>query len=92
MAFDSGKELDPFTQVAMDVKYMRHEIDNLTQRMDLAATKTDIEVLRKEIEAKIEANSPSTLFSKITRFAVGLVSMAAASGVVVAILKAFKVF
>jgi hypothetical protein len=86
MASDNGQEIRAIAELAADVKYMRKEIDAVTKRLEDVATQDDISQLRKEIEA----NSPSALFSQITKVAVGLVSIAAAVGVIIAILKAFK--
>ena len=86
MASDNGQEIRAIAELAADVKYMRKEIDAITERLEDVATQDDVAALRKEIEA----NSPSALFSQVTKVAVGLVSIAAAVGVVIAILKAFK--
>lgn len=83
---DNGQEIRAIAELAVDVKYMRKELDILSKRMDLAATKEDIANLRKEIED----NSPSALFRSITKIASGLVVLAAAGGVVIALLRFFK--
>jgi hypothetical protein len=75
-----NQEIKAIAELAVHVKYMREQIDNLTEKM---ATQDDIAQLRKEIEA----NSPSALFSQLTRIAAGVVTFAAALGVVIAILK-----
>ena len=86
MPNDNGQEIRAIAELAADVKYMRRELDAVTRRLEDVATQDDISQLRKEIEA----NSPSHIFSQVTRVAVGIVSLAAAVGVIIAILKAFK--
>lgn len=73
-------EIKAIAELAVHVKYMREQIDNLTEKM---ATQDDIKQLRREIEE----NSPSAVFTQITKVAAGIVTFAAALGVVVAILK-----
>jgi len=92
MPIDNGQEtrslaeIRALAEVATDIKYMRKELDGITRQLENVATQDDVKELRKEIEA----NSPSALFSQVTRVAVGIVSLAAAVGVIIAILKAFK--
>lgn len=76
----NGQEIKAIAELAVHVKYMREQIDNLTEKM---ATQDDIKQLRHEIEE----NSPSAVFTQITKVAAGIVTFAAALGVVVAILK-----
>lgn len=80
MADNSQTEIKAIAELAVHVKYMREQIDNLTEKM---ATQDDIAQLRREIEE----NSPSAVFSQLTKVAAGIVTFAAALGVVVAILK-----
>lgn len=77
---ENDQEIRAIAELAVHVKYMREQIDNLTQNM---ATQDDIAQLRKEIEE----NSPSALFHTMTRVATGIVAFAAALGVIIAILK-----
>ena len=77
---ENGQEIKAIAELAVHVKYMREQIDNLTEKM---ATQDDIAQLRREIEE----NSPSAVFSQLTKVAAGIVTFAVALGVVVAILK-----
>lgn len=77
---DNNQEIKAIAELTVHVKYMREQIDNLTQNM---ATQDDIAQLRKEIEE----NSPSALFHSMTKLATGLVAFAAALGVIIAFLK-----
>ena len=83
---ENDREIKAIAELMVHIQYMRTEIENLRNALENVATQDDIRQLRKEIEA----NAPSTFFRTVTHVAVGVVSVGAAIGVVIAFLKFAK--
>ena len=83
---ENDREIKAIAELMVHIQYMRTEIENLRDALRDVATQDDIKQLRKEIEA----NAPSTFFRTVTHVAVGVVSVGAAIGVVIAFLKFAK--
>jgi hypothetical protein len=80
---ENDREIKAIAELMVHIQYMRTEIENLRVALRNVATQDDIKQLRREIEA----NAPSTFFKSVTHIAVGIVSIGAAIGVIIAFLK-----
>jgi hypothetical protein len=83
---ENDREIKAIAELMVHIQYMRTEIESLRNALRNVATQDDIKQLRKEIEA----NAPSTFFRSMTHIAVGIVSVGAAVGVIIAFLKYAK--
>ena len=83
---ENDREIKAIAELMVHIQYMRTEIQNVRDELKNVATQDDIAQLRREIEA----NAPSTFFKNLTQIAVGVVSVSAAVGVIIAVLKFAK--
>jgi hypothetical protein len=83
---ENDREIKAIAELMVHIQYMRTEIQDLRAELRNVATQDDIKQLRREIEA----NAPSTFFKSVTHIAVGIVSVGAAVGVIIAFLKYAK--
>jgi quinol-cytochrome oxidoreductase complex cytochrome b subunit len=65
----------------------KKQVSALTERLEQTATTSDLEALEERLKKQIDENSPNAVFWSITKIAAGIVSIAAAVGVFLALTK-----
>ena len=67
--------------------FVMDELRDMRGTLDRLATKEWVSTKIADLEVKIEANTPRSLWKRVTEMAVGVTALAAMLGVVVAIVK-----
>lgn len=76
-------------ELTVHIDYLRKELSSVRERLEQTATSSDLEALELRLKKQIDENAPSALFWTLTKAAAGVVSIAAAVGVFLALLKVF---
>lgn len=67
--------------------FVMDELRDMRGTLDRLATKEWVSTKIADLEVKIEANTPRSLWKRVTEMAVGVTALAAMLGVVVAVVK-----